>query len=62
MAKRLEKIGATHVRLETASQSLPSPTLQLERPVIDCSHPVDAINRYSLEQSALEQGEFREMF
>src|SRR4030095_3528004 len=30
MAQRLEKIGATHIRLETTSQNIPGPTLQLE--------------------------------
>jgi phosphoribosyl 1,2-cyclic phosphodiesterase len=62
MAKRLEKIGATHVQLETTSQNLPSPTLQLERLATQCPPAVDAINRYTLAQSVLEQGEFREMF
>jgi len=32
MKKRLEKIGASHVRLELTSQSEPSPTLALQRP------------------------------
>jgi len=62
MERRLQKIGARHVRLETTSQNLPSPTLQLEMPVAECSPVVDATVSYSLAQSILEQGEFREMF
>lgn len=66
MEKCLAKIGATHVRLETASQNVPSPTLQLERPVPDCETTVDTTS-YSFTSlphlsSTLEQGEFREMF
>jgi phosphoribosyl 1,2-cyclic phosphodiesterase len=32
MNRRLQKIGADHVRLELTSQALPSPTLPLQRP------------------------------
>jgi len=60
MTKRMEKIGATQVRLETTSQSLPSPTLQLETPATDCSAAVDS-SSYLFAPSGLEQGEFREM-
>jgi phosphoribosyl 1,2-cyclic phosphodiesterase len=60
--KRMEKIGATHVRLETTSQSVPGQTLQLEPFAAECSPAVEAINRYSLAQAPLDQGEFREMF
>jgi phosphoribosyl 1,2-cyclic phosphodiesterase len=62
MEQRLQKIGANHVRLATTSQSVPSPTLLLDRPATDCSAAVDSAISYSFSQSALEQGEFREMF
>ena len=66
MEKRLGKIGATHVRLETTSQNVPSPTLELQRPVT-ARPPVTESSSYSFAlpintSSALEQGEFREMF
>lgn len=63
MAQRLEKIGATHVRLEVTKQNVPSPTLELE--VRD--EPPLAIretpNGYSVpvESGSFEQGLFREM-
>jgi phosphoribosyl 1,2-cyclic phosphodiesterase len=62
MTKRMEKIGATHVRLETTSQSVPSPTLQLECPTNECSPAVDSNSSYLFAPTGLEQGEFREMF
>jgi phosphoribosyl 1,2-cyclic phosphodiesterase len=40
MHKRLEKIGAGHVRLELASQSLPSQTLVLQRSSTEPQAPV----------------------
>lgn len=66
MEKRLAKIGATHVRLETTSQNVPSPSLQLEGLVPACIPSAEATS-YSFPshphtRSALEQGEFREMF
>jgi hypothetical protein len=62
--RRLEKIGAKHVRLETASQSAPSPTLQLERPAVECSPAVNSAHylfALPINAPSLEQGEFREM-
>jgi len=66
MAQRLEKIGASHVRLETASQNIPSPTLELEKPIAE-TMPASNSTSYSIAlppgpPSALEQGVFREMF
>jgi phosphoribosyl 1,2-cyclic phosphodiesterase len=65
MEQRLEKIGAKHVRLETTSQKIPAPTLQLEKVVGPL--PVENENGYSFRfppdaPSAPEQGVFREMF
>jgi phosphoribosyl 1,2-cyclic phosphodiesterase len=65
MEKRMAKIGATHVRLETTSQSVPSPTLELENPSQDSVPAVEATG-YSFAlptppPSAFEQGVFREM-
>jgi len=65
MEKRMEKIGARHVRLETASQSVPCPTLELEKPADDCSPALhETGSPYTLTPnppSAFEQGVFREM-
>jgi phosphoribosyl 1,2-cyclic phosphodiesterase len=66
MAKRLDKIGARHVRLETTSQSTPSPTLHLDRP-LDERLPTQSVVSYSFTpppdaSPGLEQGVFREMF
>jgi len=65
MEQRLQKIGAKHVRLETTSQNIPAPTLQLEKVVGPL--PVENENGYSFRfppdaPSAPEQGVFREMF
>jgi len=38
VGQTLEKCGATHVRLEVASQSLPCPTLNLNLPRLDLFH------------------------
>lgn len=62
MSKRMEKIGATHVQVETTSQSQPGPTLQLERTATESSGAVHSSGSYSFAPSGLEQGEFREMF
>lgn len=65
MAHRLEKIGARHVRLETTSQNVPSPTLELERltterlTAVDENGPGFAIPPSA--PSGAEQVEFREM-
>jgi phosphoribosyl 1,2-cyclic phosphodiesterase len=66
MEKRLIKIGAKHVRLETTSQNVPSPTLEMEKPAVEDLSALDA-NRFSFAlplnaPSSFEQGEFREMF
>jgi phosphoribosyl 1,2-cyclic phosphodiesterase len=66
MERRLAKIGATHVHLETTSQNMPSATLNLEPASADC-RATAVVNNYSFRQptdppSALEQGLFREMF
>jgi phosphoribosyl 1,2-cyclic phosphodiesterase len=64
MAQRLEKIGATHVRLEVTAQNVPSPTLELEvRDEFPSLIARDAANGYptSLASSAFEQGVFREI-
>jgi phosphoribosyl 1,2-cyclic phosphodiesterase len=65
MAQRLEKIGATHVRLETTAQNVPGQTLHLERPAAESSTEIES-TRYSFAlppnaPSGYEQGEFREM-
>jgi hypothetical protein len=64
MAQRLEKIGATHVRLEVTTQNMPSPTLELDvrdEPPLPVAREVPNPYRTSLEPSCFEQGVFREM-
>jgi phosphoribosyl 1,2-cyclic phosphodiesterase len=65
MAQRLEKIGATHVRLEVTMQNVPSPTLELE---VGDEAPLPiaqgASNGYTTPlapSGCFEQGVFREM-
>jgi phosphoribosyl 1,2-cyclic phosphodiesterase len=63
MAQRLEKIGATHVRLEVTTQNIPGPTLELE---VREQPPLlirETANSYlaSVAPSAFEQGVFRDM-
>jgi len=65
MQKRLDKIGAKHLRLEATSQSTPSPTLHFERLMNDGLAAESAVN-YSLASPpdaspGPEQGVFREM-
>jgi phosphoribosyl 1,2-cyclic phosphodiesterase len=65
MQKRLDKIGAKHLRLEATSQSTPSPTLHLESLMNDGLAAESAVN-YSFASppdasSGPEQGVFREM-
>lgn len=64
MARRLEKIGATHIRLEVTAQNVPGPTLQLEVREEPPSLIHETANNYSvpLVPSAYQQGVFREMF
>lgn len=49
MTQRLQRIGATHVRLEVASQTVPCPTVTLRRP---CMSPVRSIEAASIGTTA----------
>jgi phosphoribosyl 1,2-cyclic phosphodiesterase len=53
MAERLEKIGATHVRLELTSQSTPCPTLELTTRVGGTA-PIESAGVQLAEHSTLE--------
>lgn len=43
MSRRMEKIGARHVRLELASQAIPCPTLTLDSPLPIGPQPIPAL-------------------
>jgi phosphoribosyl 1,2-cyclic phosphodiesterase len=64
MAQRLEKIGATHVRLDVTTQNVPMPTLELDvREEAPLPNAQDVSNGYPtpIAPSCFEQGVFREM-
>lgn len=65
MQQRLEKLGATHVRLEVATQNAPGPTLQLEtadEAPLPVAHDFPGTCSTPFPPPRLEQSVFREMF